>query len=218
MSVLRLCSCIGCSWFGESCFLPAWLGVVRISGGCASKARWWSGGVDTVVLLRCGRCRDRRTAMSYVVAVPEVLAAAVLDVEGIGSALSADHAAAAFSTTQFVAAGGDEVSVAIAALFGEYGQAYQVLSAQASVFHARFVQTLDASAGKYVSAEAANVSPLQALEQDVLGVVNAPTELLLGRPLIGNGINATIPGGAGGAGGLLIGNGGNGAAGATGQA
>jgi hypothetical protein len=151
--------------------------------------------------------------MSYVVAVPEVLAAAVLDVEGIGSALSAAHAAAAFSTTQFVAAGGDEVPAAIAALFGEYGQAYQVLSAQASVFHARFVQTLDASAGQYVSAEAANVSPLQALEQDVLGVVNAHTELLLGRPLIGNGINATIPGGAGGAGALLYGSGGNGAAG-----
>ncbi|MGO9695856.1 MAG: hypothetical protein ACLPYO_19325, partial [Mycobacterium sp.] len=71
------------------------------------------------------------------------------------------------------------------------------------------MQALTAGAGSYASTEAASASPLQALEQDVLAVVNAPTEAVLGRPLIGNGANGG-PGQTGGAGGLLIGNGGAG--------
>jgi hypothetical protein len=64
-----------------------------------------------------------------------------------------------------------------------------------------------------------NASPLQTLGQDVLGVVNAPTEALLGRPLIGNGANgAPGTGQAGGPGGILFGNGGAGGSGAPGQA
>lgn len=45
--------------------------------------------------------------------------------------------------------------------------------------------------------------------QAVLDVVNGPTQLLLGRPLIGDGANGG-PGQNGGDGGLLYGNGGNG--------
>ncbi|WP_165609384.1 PecA family PE domain-processing aspartic protease [Mycobacterium alsense] len=58
------------------------------------------------------------------------------------------------------------------------------------------------------------------LEQGVLGVVNAPTNFLLGRPLIGNGIDgAAGTGQPGGPGGILWGNGGNGgSSGATGVA
>ncbi len=63
-----------------------------------------------------------------------------------------------------------------------------------------------------------NASPLQTLEQDLQGIVNAPTEALLGHPLIGNGANgAPGTGGAGGAGGLLFGSGGAGGAGGAGQ-
>ncbi len=51
---------------------------------------------------------------------------------------------------------------------------------------------------------------LQTIEQDILGVINAPTELLLGRPLLGDGTAGTAASPNGGAGGLLIGNGGNG--------
>jgi hypothetical protein len=59
-----------------------------------------------------------------------------------------------------------------------------------------------------------NASPLQTIEQDLLGIVNAPTDALLGRPLIGNGANgAPGTGAAGGDGGWLIGNGGAGGAG-----
>ncbi|WP_261859697.1 PE family protein, partial [Mycobacterium marinum] len=156
--------------------------------------------------------------MSYVTAAPEALAAAAGDLTGIGEALRAATAAAAPSTTSLVAAAGDEVSTAIATLFSEHAQSYQALSAQMAAFHDRFMNALAGAGGSYASAEAANATPLQTIEQDLLGAVNAPTQVLFGRGLIGDGANGTAPGQAGGAGGLLIGNGGNGAPGAVGQA
>ncbi len=151
--------------------------------------------------------------MSFINVAPDFVAAAASDLAGIGTAISDANVAAAAPTTTILAAGADEVSAAIAALFGNHAQQYQALSAQAAAFHDRFVQALRAAAGSYGAAEAANASPLQTLENDVLGAINAPTQALLGRPLIGNGANGTAPGQAGGAGGLLFGNGGNGAAG-----
>jgi PE family len=59
--------------------------------------------------------------MSYLVAVPDVLASAVTDVEGIGSSLTTATAAAAAPTTAVAAAGADEVSTAIAALSNSGG-------------------------------------------------------------------------------------------------
>ncbi|MGB9302800.1 MAG: PE family protein, partial [Mycobacterium sp.] len=153
-------------------------------------------------------------AMSYVVAVPEFVASAASDLTDIGSGLIAAHAAAAAPTTAVVAAAGDEVSAAIASLFSSHAQAYQSLSGRAAAFHAQFVRDLSGAGSAYAAAEAANASPLQALEQDVLGVINAPTELLLGRPLIGDGTNgAPGSGQAGGPGGILWGNGGAGGSG-----
>ncbi|WP_152406652.1 PE family protein, partial [Mycobacterium tuberculosis] len=113
---------------------------------------------------------------------------------------------------------GDEVSAAIAALFGTHAQEYQALSARVATFHEQFVRSLTAAGSAYATAEAANASPLQALEQQVLGAINAPTQLWLGRPLIGDGVHgAPGTGQPGGAGGLLWGNGGNGGSGAAGQ-
>jgi hypothetical protein len=155
---------------------------------------------------------------SYVIAAPEALATASADLTGLGETIRAANAAAATSTTGLAAAAGDEVSAAIAGLFGNFGQEFQALSARTALFHAQFVQVLSSGAGAYASAEAANTSPLQTVEQDILGVINAPTDLVLGRPLIGNGANgAAGTGQAGQAGGLLWGNGGNGGSGATGQ-
>ncbi|WP_156771983.1 PE family protein, partial [Mycobacterium sp. 1245805.9] len=155
--------------------------------------------------------------MSYVVAAPEFLASAATDLANIGSAVTAANGAAVAPTTGVAAAGGDEVSGAIASVFSGYARAYQSLSARAAALHGEFVRTLSGAGAAYSLTEAANASPLQTVEQDVLGAINAPTELLVGRPLIGNGANATTPGGNGGDGGILFGNGGNGAAGATGQ-
>lgn len=156
--------------------------------------------------------------MSVVVAAPEVLSAAVTELADIGSALKAANVALALPTTQLLAAAQDEVSAAIAALLGEHAQAYQVVSAEAARFHQQFVQALNAGAGAYAAADAADALSLQALEQAILGVINAPTNALLGRPLIGNGTNGTPgTGQAGGPGGILWGNGGNGGSGAPGQ-
>ncbi|WP_136624853.1 PE family protein, partial [Mycobacterium attenuatum] len=156
--------------------------------------------------------------MSFVVAVPETLTSTATDLAGIGSAITAANAAAATPTAGVLAAGADEVSAAIATLFSRHAQAYQTLSAQAAGFHDRFVQAFNVAGGWYAAAEAANVSALQSVEQELLNAINAPAELLLGRPLIGNGANAPAGSGLpGGAGGLLLGNGGNGGSGGIGQ-
>ncbi len=149
--------------------------------------------------------------MSFVLISPEVVSAAAGDLANVGSTISAANKAAAAATTQVLAAGADEVSARIAALFGMYGLEYQAISAQVAAYHQQFVQTLRTGAASYMLAEATNV------EQNLLNLINAPTQTLLGRPLIGDGANATTPGGAGGDGGLLFGSGGNGAPGAPGQ-
>lgn len=121
--------------------------------------------------------------MSLVIATPQLLATAALDLASIGSQVSAANAAAAMPTTEVVAAAADEVSAAIAGLFGAHARQYQALSVQVAAFHEQFVQALTAAAGRYASTEAA-------VERSLLGAVNAPTEALLGRPLIGNGTAA----------------------------
>ncbi|COW22280.1 PE-PGRS family protein [Mycobacterium tuberculosis] len=152
--------------------------------------------------------------MSFVIAAPEFLTAAAMDLASIGSTVSAASAAASAPTVAILAAGADEVSIAVAALFGMHGQAYQALSVQASAFHQQFVQALTAGAYSYASAEAAAVTPLQQL----VDVINAPFRSALGRPLIGNGANGKPGTGQdGGAGGLLYGSGGNGGSGLAGS-
>ncbi|MCV7078273.1 PE family protein, partial [Mycobacterium szulgai] len=151
--------------------------------------------------------------MSFVLVTPEMLTSAATDLQSIGSALRTAHAAAAAPTTALLAAGADEVSAAIAAMFGAHGQAYQVLSAEAAMFHQQFVQTMSAGGAMFAAAEAANASPLQSL----LDGINAPIQAATGRPLIGNGVNGVAGTGQNGTdGGWLIGNGGAGGSGTNG--
>ncbi|MGB9225365.1 PE domain-containing protein, partial [Mycobacterium sp.] len=100
---------------------------------------------------------------AYVIAAPDALAAASADLTGLGEAIREANAAAAASTTSVLAAGADEVSAAIAGLFGMHAQEYQALSAQVTAFHDRFVHTLSGGAAFYASAEAANASSWQQL-------------------------------------------------------
>ncbi|WP_263988657.1 PE family protein, partial [Mycobacterium conspicuum] len=154
--------------------------------------------------------------MSFVIAAPEFVAAAASDLANIGSTINAANAAAMLPTSGVLPAGADEVSAAIAGLFGAHAQAYQSLSAQAASFHQQFVALMNGGAARYAASEAANALPLQTVQQDLLDAVNAPTQLLLGRPLIGNGANAAPGSGANGApGGILIGNGGAGGSGSA---
>src|ERR1700712_44395 len=110
--------------------------------------------------------REEGDMSSYVVVAPEFLAEASGNLTGIQSTLQAANASVAGSTTQVLVAAGDEVSAAIATMFGTFGQEYQALSAQTALFHDQFVQALTAGAGAYGTAEAANVSPLQTFEDD----------------------------------------------------
>ncbi|WP_211695600.1 PE domain-containing protein [Mycobacterium spongiae] len=158
--------------------------------------------------------------MSFVNVAPEMVAAAAANLEGIGSTITAANAAVAAQTTEVVAPAADEVSVAIAALFGTHGEAYQTLSAQAELFHRQFVEALNFGVGSYVSTEAANV---QQTARNAVNTVNTATQTLLGSPLLGASASATTVGGGKtprglfsgnadivGRGGLLTGLGGNG--------
>ena len=200
--------------------------------------------------------------MSFVVAAPEQLQAAAENLAGIRSMLAEASASVAVPTTGVVPAAADEVSAAIAAMFGNFGQKYQFLSAQMEAFHAEFVDSLSAGAGAYLSTEIANAeqillnavgAPVQGLLGQSIGavpidpaaaadsvaadlvqdiylplhglgeayiasplgkaidpIINAPTQLLFHRDLIGNGIAGTLTHPNGGPGGFLFGDGGAG--------
>jgi hypothetical protein len=91
---------------------------------------------DAVILRRSPRRSEG--GMSFVIADPEYVTAAASDLANVASTISEANAAAAAPTSTVLAAGGDEVSAAVAAMFGAHAQAYQALSAQAAAFHQQF--------------------------------------------------------------------------------
>jgi hypothetical protein len=94
--------------------------------------------------------------MSYATTVSAASAAAAGTLQGIGSTLSVQNAAAAAPTTGVVPAAADEVSALTAAQFAAHAQMYQAVSAQAAEVHQMFVNTLGMSSGSYAVTEAAN--------------------------------------------------------------
>jgi hypothetical protein len=96
--------------------------------------------------------------MSFVTTQPEALSAAATSLQGIGSALSAQNAAAAAPTTGVIPAAADQVSALTAAQFAAHAQRYQAVSAHAATIHEMFVNTLGTSAGSYAATEAANAA------------------------------------------------------------
>ncbi len=129
---------------------------------------------------------------SYLLAEPEAFEVASGGLAEIEQAIKGAAAAAAPSTTTIVTAAGDEVSAAVADIFGSCAQEFQTLTAQTAGLQAQFVRAVSAAGAAYAAAEAANVSPLQTLERQVesLGVFS-PIEQLLGHPLFGNGTTGT---------------------------
>jgi hypothetical protein len=96
--------------------------------------------------------------MSFMTAQPEALAAAAGTLQGIGSTLSAQNAAAEAPTTGVVPAAADQVSALTAAQFAAHAQMYQAISAQAAAIHEQFVNTLGISSSSYAATEAANAA------------------------------------------------------------
>jgi hypothetical protein len=117
--------------------------------------------------------------MSYVIAVPEMMAAAATDVAAVGSTLSAAHMAATAPTVAVTPAAADEVSASIAHLFSRYAAGYQALAGQAAAFHEQFVQNLAASAHSYAATETTNASLLQPLN----AAAGTSTSTVLGQIL-----------------------------------
>jgi hypothetical protein len=111
--------------------------------------------------------------MSFVIATPDLVQGAAQDVAGIGSSLAQVSSAAAGPTTGIAPAAQDEVSLALASLFGNVGHEFQALSAQAQAFHAEFVSAMNGSAAAYVSAEAA-------AGQTLTSAAAAPAQALFG--------------------------------------
>ncbi|OQZ90149.1 hypothetical protein BST11_14295 [Mycobacterium alsense] len=131
--------------------------------------------------------------MSLLVVTPDLIGSAATELENIRFALDEAHAAAAAPTTGLAAAGADEVSAAVAALFGEYGRQFQGLGARANALHQQFIQSLSAGAEDYLAAEELNASPLETAWGNLLAAVNAPREALLASPLSNYGAVGTPP-------------------------
>ncbi|WP_406814527.1 PPE family protein, SVP subgroup [Mycobacterium sp. M23085] len=94
--------------------------------------------------------------MSFVTTRPEALLAAASTLEGLGSSMAAQDAAAAAPTTTIAPAAADEVSALQAAQFSAYGAWYQQVSGQARAIHQGMVNNLNSNAGSYGTTEAAN--------------------------------------------------------------
>jgi hypothetical protein len=99
---------------------------------------------------------QKEECMSFVTTLPEALAAAAAKLEGIGSGMAAQNAAAAAPTTAIAPAAADEVSALQATQFTAFGNLYQSVSAQAQAIHQQLVNGLGTSAGSYGATEAAN--------------------------------------------------------------
>jgi len=112
--------------------------------------------------------------MSFISVAPDVMTAASANLANIGSSLRAAHAEAVAQTTAIAAPGADEVSAAITSFFGRAGNEFQALGVQAAAYHDNFVGALNAGAGQYVSAEAANV------QQTLVSAVNASGQTVSG--------------------------------------
>lgn len=114
--------------------------------------------------------------MSFLTMAPEMAQQAAEDVAGIRAQLVEAASSAAAPTTAVVPAAADEVSAAISAIFGHFGQEFQGVSAQARAFHAEFVNLLNGGAAAYITTEIANA------EQAVASATNAPGEATVASP------------------------------------
>jgi PE family len=112
--------------------------------------------------------------MSFVTAATEFVEAAAHDLAGLGSSIGEATSVAAAPTTGIAAAGADEVSSMIAALFGSHASEFQAIAARASTFHEQFVKLLSSGANSYLTTEVANAS------QTLANTVSAPAQSLFG--------------------------------------
>ncbi|MHA7653306.1 PE-PPE domain-containing protein [Mycobacterium sp. ML4] len=117
--------------------------------------------------------------MSYLTTQPQLMSAAAENLAGIRASLAEASAAAAGPTTGLAAAAADEISAAAAQLFGAFGQEYQQVIGQATVFHEEFNRALGAASLAYVEAEVANAAQVLGGAGGGFGAAASPIEALL---------------------------------------
>jgi PE family len=96
--------------------------------------------------------------MSFVVAATDLVESAAQNLAGLRTSLADAASMVAGPTTGIPAAAQDEVSLAISEMFGDFGNRFQILNAQAQLFHSRFVSLMNSGAGAYLDAEVANAA------------------------------------------------------------
>ncbi|AWV47138.1 hypothetical protein DIJ64_00755 [Mycobacterium leprae] len=120
--------------------------------------------------------------ISFLIVAPKYVASVATDLANICSAISLANTAVLAPTTGALAAGGDAVLAAVAALIVIHTQAYQALRTQVVLFHDQFVQLMSGGAGQYAATKATNTLPLQTGEQEALNVIKVPTQALFRTP------------------------------------
>ena len=96
--------------------------------------------------------------MSFVIAQPQLLAAAAAELHTINAAVQAGNVAAAGPTVGVSPAAADVVSMLAAAQFASHARLYQEISAQAVTVREQSATMLGISAGSYAATEAANTT------------------------------------------------------------
>src|SRR3954451_6608805 len=112
--------------------------------------------------------------MTELLVDPQIVTTVAADINGIGSTIKAATAAAAAPTSGVLAAAADEVSAAIANLFGAHGQEFQAVVNKVEAYSSQFQQTLAAAANAYVQTETAAVAALQGALGASAAAVAAP--------------------------------------------
>ncbi|OBK14158.1 PE family protein [Mycobacterium asiaticum] len=127
--------------------------------------------------------------MSYVTVQPDLIATAAANLEEIRSVVTAAGAAATAPTTGLAAAAADEVSEALAALFGAYGRQCQAMIGQTTAFQAEFARIMAAGGLAYLESEVANaastalepiISPIRSLLTNAAAAPAAAITLVMG--------------------------------------
>ena len=94
--------------------------------------------------------------MSFVTAQSPALMAAANQLQHLGTAMTAQNAAAVAPTTNVAPAAGDPVSALQAMQFSAYGTWYQQVSEQSQAIQQMLVNTLGSNAGSYEGTESGN--------------------------------------------------------------
>lgn len=110
--------------------------------------------------------------MSLLNVVPDAVTAASESLQTVGSSLRSVSAAVAGQTTAIAPPGADEISSAIAGIFGSHGEQFQALNSRALAFQAEFTKLLNGGAAQYASAEIANAQQAMSGLLGGAGVVN----------------------------------------------